>query len=62
MRSPDSELPVSTVKPSTGVLDAKQLSQRGGSMRCSLVDGRARLIGRAYRTGGGTLGVFKSDG
>ncbi|CAK9782064.1 unnamed protein product [Cutaneotrichosporon oleaginosum] len=54
VRDPDDERPAS-VKPSTVVLDAVQLSARGGSMRCSLVDGRAQLVGRAYLMGKGTL-------
>lgn len=56
---PDSDEPV-VAKASTATLDAVQLSRRGGAMRCSLVDGRAKLVGRAIRTGGGQLAVFDS--
>lgn len=59
MRDPDADGPVNATKPSTVTLDAVQLSQRGGSMRCSLVDGRAQLVGKAFITGSGTLAEFK---
>lgn len=55
---PDSDEPV-VCKDSKAVLDAQQMSRRGGAMRCSLEDGRAKLVGRAVRTGGGQLAVFK---
>lgn len=37
------------------VLDARQLSERGGALTSRLGDGRAKLVGRGWRTGSGTL-------
>lgn len=41
------------------VMDAQQLSARGGSMSVRLVDGRAMLVGRGWRTAFGTLESFE---
>lgn len=37
------------------VLDARQLSERGGALTSQLEGGRAKLVGRGWRTGSGTL-------
>lgn len=37
------------------VIDAQQLSERGGGMKCRWIDGRAKLVGRAFRWGKGEL-------
>ncbi|BEJ18008.1 hypothetical protein CspHIS471_0702850 [Cutaneotrichosporon sp. HIS471] len=58
MRDPNEDGDVDCSKPSTVILDGKQLSPRGGSIRCSLVNGRAWLVGKAYVMGSGTLTVF----
>lgn len=39
-------------------LDAFQVSQRGGRMTCRLQNGRAKLVGRAWRTAYGELERF----
>ncbi|KAL7423761.1 hypothetical protein Q5752_001344 [Cryptotrichosporon argae] len=41
------------------VIDALQVSARGGGMTVSLVDGRARLVGRVWETARGTLSSFE---
>lgn len=41
--------------PENIVIDAQQLSERGGGMKCRWVDGRAKLVGRAFRWGKGEL-------
>lgn len=41
--------------PRTAVVDAHQLSARGGAMEGSIVNGRAKLVGRAWRWGKGEL-------
>jgi hypothetical protein len=40
-------------------LEARQLSPRGGGMSCQLRDGRAWLVGQAWRVGCGELEVFE---
>lgn len=37
------------------VLDARQLSERGGALTSRIENGRAKLVGRGWRTGSGTL-------
>ena len=37
------------------VLDARQLSERGGALTSHLENGRAKLVGRGWRWGSGTL-------
>ncbi|KAL1409182.1 hypothetical protein Q8F55_006012 [Vanrija albida] len=39
-------------------IDARQLSRRGGGMLCRLVEGRAHLVGRGWRTHVGELEVL----
>ncbi|TXT10564.1 hypothetical protein VHUM_02069 [Vanrija humicola] len=41
-------------------IDAHQLSKRGGGMTCRLVDGRAHLVGRGWRTHRGELEVLST--
>ncbi|KAL1410596.1 hypothetical protein Q8F55_004613 [Vanrija albida] len=41
--------------PRAATLDAHQLSLRGGAIEGSIVDGRAKLVGRAWRWGKGEL-------
>jgi hypothetical protein len=48
-----------STQPHDIVIDAKQLSARGGEMQCRLADGKAKLIGKAWETGRGTLTVFE---
>lgn len=37
------------------VLDARQLSERGGALTSRLENGRAKLVGRGWRWGSGNL-------
>lgn len=41
--------------PKSATLDAQQVSERGGAMRVSVVDGRMRAVGRVWLWAEGSL-------
>lgn len=48
-------------KVESATLECRQLSPRGGGMRCQYRDGRAMLTSQAWQVGSGTLAVIPED-